>query len=82
MDGERKLYSINAAAYILCVTDLCPEYVTDERGSVYFVFPDCAGVRKAIWDYKGGNPIVAIHDFIKAIAAIRKGIEVAKTKGE
>lgn len=73
---DLRLYSINAAAFVLATTDLEPEFKIDEEsGQIYFQFPQCSGVNVAIWQYKGGNPTIEIHKFLDAIHVIRSGMK-------
>lgn len=72
MTNKPRIFSINLAAYLLMVTELKPEYGTDEdSGATYFVFPEVAAVKIAIGEFRYGKPLVKLHDYLDAIRTIR-----------
>jgi hypothetical protein len=82
MNEERKIYSINLAAYLIATTDLLPKIEYDSASrTYYFVFPQTQGVSWSIDKYKNGNPTIRLHSFLKAIKQVRESINVAKGTG-
>lgn len=76
---DKRIYSINLAAYVMATTNLIPELLLDEEtNTFYMVFPQCAGVAKAIQQFKGENPAIEIHNFLHAIKQIRESMGVKR----
>lgn len=79
MEEGKRMYSLNLAAYILCVTALVPAICWDDVSrTCYFQFVECAGVINAIKQFRTGNPSVRINDFLRSIKIIRTGMEQVK----
>ena len=73
---EKRIYSLNLAAYIIATTNLLPQLARDEEsGTYYMVFPPCAGVASAVREFKKHNPTLPIHDFLRAIKLLRASIK-------
>ena len=82
MNEEKKVFSINLAAYLISSTDLLPRIIMDaDSKQFYFVFPQTRGVEWAIDKYKNGNPTIRLHSFLKCIKQVRESISVARTEG-
>ena len=65
---EKRIYSLNLAAYIIATTNLLPQLVRDEESATYYMlFPPCAGVAGAVREFKKHNPTLPIHDFLHAV---------------
>ena len=76
---DKRMYSINLAAYVMATTNLIPAIrLDDETNTCYMVFPQCSGVDSAVKQFKGQNPQIAIHDFLRAIKQIRESMGVCK----
>lgn len=73
---EKRIYSLNLAAYIIATTNLLPQLERDEEsGTYYMIFPPCAGVASAVREFKKHNPTLPIHDFLRAIKLLRASIK-------
>lgn len=73
---DKRLYSLNCAAYVATATNIMPLVKKDEEnGTAYFVFPDCEGVMAAIRWYKDGQPRIYLHEFLTAIRFLRKSMK-------
>lgn len=75
---ERRMYSLNLAAYVMMVTDLIPEVGVekDEQGTLcYLVFPECAAVAIAINQYKKNKEL---HKFLNAYSDLRNMLNEAR----
>lgn len=73
---EKRIYSLNLAAYIIATTNLLPQLERDEEsGTYYMIFPPCAGVASAVREFKKNNPTLPIHDFLRAIKLLRASIK-------
>lgn len=80
---NKRIYSLNLAAYIAARTNLLAEVVEDTNThSYYFVFPECAAVKAEILNYKKNNPSIEIHDFLREIKKIRETIAAKKGGGQ
>lgn len=73
---EKRIYSLNLAAYIIATTNLLPQLARDEEsGTYYMIFTPCAGVTSAVREFKKHNPTLPIHDFLRAIKLLRASIK-------
>lgn len=73
---EKRIYSLNLAAYIIATTNLLPQLARDEESATYYMlFPPCAGVAGAVREFKKHNPSLPIHDFLRAIKLLRASIK-------
>lgn len=76
---EKRIYSLNLAAYIQMVTKIEPEldidYSDEGGGLVHCKFPECEGVRAAIKEYKNDKHL---HEFLQSYADLRDNIKVAR----
>lgn len=73
---EKRIYSLNLAAYVMATTNLLPQLVRDEEsGTYYMLFPPCAGVAGAVREFKKYNPTLPIHDFLHAVKLLRASIK-------
>lgn len=73
---EKRIYSLNLAAYIIATTNLLPQLARDEESATYYmIFPPCAGVASAVHEFKKHNPTLPIHDFLRAIKLLRASIK-------
>lgn len=73
---EKRIYSLNLAAYIIATTNLLPQLARDEESATYYMlFPPCAGVAGAVREFKKHNPTLPIHDFLRAIKLLRASIK-------
>ena len=73
---EKRIYSLNLAAYIIATTNLLPQLERDEEsGTYYMIFTPCAGVASAVREFKKNNRTLPIHDFLRAIKLLRASIK-------
>ena len=73
---EKRIYSLNLAAYIIATTNLLPQLARDEESATYYMlFPPCEGVASAVREFKKHNPTLPIHDFLRAIKLLRASIK-------
>lgn len=73
---EKRVYSLNLAAYIQMATGIEPDLGTEyEKQLVYCIFPECEGVSAAIREYKADK---SLHDYLQAYADLRQAIKSAR----
>lgn len=78
MNKERRMYSLNLAAYVMMVTELTPTVGVEknDQGTLcYLVFPECAAVAMAINQYKKHKEL---HKFLNAYAELRNMLNEAR----
>lgn len=67
-----RTYSLNLAAYIMAATDLTPIVKLDTETHTYYCqFPNCAGVKAAVIQYKSKKATINLNDFLKSLKYIR-----------
>lgn len=75
---ERRMFSLNLAAYVMMATDLTPQVGVEksEQGTLcYLVFPECAAVAVAINQYKKHKEL---HKFLNSYAELRDMLNEAR----
>lgn len=76
---EKRIYSLNLAAYVMATTEIIPKLVEDPDTKTYYcVFLECAATKTAVQQFKGGNPQVPIWDFLRAIKYLRQTISTLR----
>lgn len=78
MSKEKRMYSLNLAAYVMMITGIEPnvgvEYGNDTT-LCYLVFPECEAVAAAIAAYRADN---GLHSFLNAYAELREILNDAR----
>ena len=83
MYDDKRLYSLNCAAYVATSTNIMPQVLKDEEtNTAYFVFPECEGVASAIRLYKTGQPRLYLHEFLTSIRFLRKSMKEVLEDGK
>lgn len=78
MSDEKRMYSLNLAAYVMMETDLVPTVGVEknEQGTLcYLVFPECEAVMKAITNYRANRQL---HKFLNSYAQLREMLNEAR----
>lgn len=75
---EKKTYSINLAAAVMCQTHILPEVRLDDTTNTYYcVFPPCHGVEAAIRAFRTDSRLeLNIRQFLDAIKYIRTAMSM------
>lgn len=72
---EKRIYSLNLAAYVMMETGIKPvlgiDY-NDGNGLVHCQYPECEGVKAAIRAYKQDEHL---HDFLQSYSELREQIK-------
>lgn len=73
MEQQKRIYSLNLAAFVMARTGYEPVIKLDENTNTYYcVYPsDNPSVAGAVYDFRRENTVVVIQDFLKAIKHIR-----------
>ena len=63
---EKRIYSLNCAAYIMYITSIKPQFIEDEnsKGIFYCLFEECQEVDDAIKKYRTDDVYVNLHRFL------------------
>ena len=75
---EKRIYSLNLAAYIMANTNITPEVGVGHgnKGTLcYLVFPECDGVAAAINDYRNNREL---HHYLGAYKELREILDEAR----
>lgn len=75
---EKRIYSLNLAAFIYSATGLMPEIKHENAKLFYCVFPENEQVSQAIRDYRQTGATVEIHRFLNCYGVIRDMIQVMR----
>ncbi len=78
MNKEKRMYSLNLAAYVMMETDLVPSVGVEknEQGTLcYLVFPECEAVSLAIAHYKADK---RLHKFLNRYSLLRDMLNSAR----
>ena len=72
---EKRIYSLNLAAYIIVTTGLEPNYYADEVSGVYYcVFPQCEEVLEAIGSFRQSTVTVNLHQYLNEFKRLKEKI--------
>lgn len=72
---EKRIYSLNLAAYISLTTGLQPVYFNDEENGLYYcVFPQCEQVINAIAAFRSPDTTVNLHSYLSVFKGLREKI--------
>ena len=79
---EKRIYSLNLAAFVMVRTGYEPTIKLDENTNTYYcVYPsDNPSVAGAVYDFRRDNTTVIVQDFLKAIKHIRTAMHAEETK--
>lgn len=75
---NKRMYSLNLAAYVQMKTGIEPELeidYSDGNGLVYMTYPECEVVSSAINEYRTD---AALHQFLQSYADLREQIKTAR----
>ena len=82
MEQEKRIYSLNLAAFVMARTGYEPVVKLDENTNTYYcVYPnDNPSVFGAIYDFKKDNTTVIIQDFLNSVRHIRTAMHCGAQK--
>lgn len=73
---EKRIYSINLAAYVIMETGIEPELGFEyDKNLVYFVFPENEFIKTVIGEYKADK---RLQDYLHTYANLRETIKIAR----
>ena len=77
MDTEKRIYSMNTAAYLIMATGIEPQYAYDstDEWKVYFVFPETEDVEQAIKEYRATTTMVNLHMFLNCFNKLKENVK-------
>jgi len=68
---EKKIFSLNLMAYIICKTGYKPQLTQNDEGSIFAIFPECDEINNAIKEFKRD---LKLHDYLECFKKIKENI--------
>lgn len=78
MNEEKRVYSLNLAAYIYWATGITPTVKRENAKLFYCVFPENEKISQAIRNYRQPETEVELHKFLNCYSIIRDMISISR----